>query len=128
MATATVTFKRLIHQSQASGKFNKTIDVAVFFDLQVGGRKFSNVRVDVKQNIGKSFDDSPLEVSRPVGYDGPMNHEALSQEVKTYYRLFFDSRGRVIRRPEGAMGAPMENNEVHTYITVTFEIPPELAG
>jgi hypothetical protein len=58
----------------------------VCFDLFIGGRDFPNIHVDVKQTVGSSFDDSPLEVSRPIDYTGPMDYEALSRAVEFYYR------------------------------------------
>lgn len=123
MQRATATFKRLVTTSDALERNRGLIRSTVYFDLQIAGRKFTDIRVDVKQTIRKLFVDSPIKVSSPVACDGPIDHPALSRAVEAYYRHYFAPEHRA-----AAAQASLNTTVVHTRVTATFEVSPKPAG
>jgi hypothetical protein len=94
----------------------------IFFDLEVDGELYEQLHVDVRQAVGTSFEDAPLEVSRPAGYEGPLDLPAFRAEVEAYYRP------RVRRSGYGlavAAATPIRlfDHIVEERATTEFEIP-----
>jgi len=58
----------------------------VFFDLEIAGKKYSDLYVDIKQTVGGSFETISIEVGIPQGYQGPFNYTAFREFVEAYYR------------------------------------------
>jgi len=113
----------LIHQdSQDYGSDDEHMVSRVFFDLDIEDHSYPGLHVDVKQTVGSSFETAPLEVSAPVGYRGPMNHDALRQAVEGYYRSYIGGAGSGIRLGAHTQ-ARMRNNRVHARVQVQFEVP-----
>lgn len=126
MPNAIVTMTELAQISQDFGSDEHMVS-RVYFDIAIEGHGYPGLHVDVKQTVGSSFETAPLEVSSPVGYRGPMNHDALRAAVESYYRSHFGLLGRSIR-----VGADSEarirNNRVRDRVQVQFEVPKGDAG
>src|SRR4029077_11625065 len=62
---AKVTFRKLIQDSQEYGSNDEHIVSREFFDLEIGGKRHSDLYVDIKQPVGSDFETAPLEVGPP---------------------------------------------------------------
>lgn len=92
------------HQfSQELGSNNEHMISRVSFDFQIGKNEFKDLYCDVKQLVGGSFVDSPLEVFPPNGYEGKYNYEKYREEVERYYRDSFGPQGKGINIKAGTM-------------------------
>ena len=83
MAIVTVTFRRCLVNTAEAGSTETQIGSRVFFDLKTEGREFVDVYADVQVN---REGDSPLGVTPPRGYDGPLNLQVFQGLVEFYYR------------------------------------------
>jgi hypothetical protein len=95
----------------------------VFFDLEIQGKLHSDLYTNVKQPVGGSFESSPLEVSRPVGYEGPFNYEAFREIIEQYYRSQVGASGRAINIGGGGGNIRMRNNKLVNPVVKEIEIP-----
>ena len=87
MPTARVVFDKGIQYSQDYGSDDEHMVSRIFFSIEVGGRRYDGLHVDVKQTVGSSYENGPIEVSSPKGsYKGPFNHEAFRAAAENYYR------------------------------------------
>jgi hypothetical protein len=127
MATAQILFTRAIQDSQDYGCFDRNDDYMVsrvFFSIQVNDQEHPNVYVEVRQPYGTRYDEEPLEVSKPVGYDGAWNHAAFSELCENYYRSFIGRAGHAIRI-EGGSNFRMRNNTFVREYRGSIDIPEE---
>lgn len=122
MSTARVTFHQILQDSQELGSDNEHMISRVFFDLEVGGERHEGLHADVKQPVGSSFEDDPLEVSAPSGYDGPFNFAAFREVTEEYYRRAIGSRGSAIQVGEGASNIRMHDNLIGLKMVAEFEV------
>lgn len=123
---AVVTFTRLIQDSQEFGSDDEHMVSRVFFTLKVGDSDYPALHADVKQTVGAAF-DSPLEVSAPRGYRGPMNHAEFRKAVDSYFRGLVGPTATSGLRLKGSM-TRMRHNTFHTTTTAEFDVPPGQAG
>ncbi len=86
MRKARVNFHKIIVDSQEYGSDDEYMVSRVFFDLEIGGQKYSGPYADIKQTVGGSFNTTPIEVGSPPGYKGPFNYIAFREAVEKYYR------------------------------------------
>jgi hypothetical protein len=121
MARAKVTFERLIQDSQDYGSDDEHMVSRVFFSLEVEGKEHQGLYANIKQPVGSSFETAPLEISKPVGYQGPFNHAAFSAATERYYRALVGAAGRGIRI-DGGNNIRMRNNTFVQPGTAEFEI------
>lgn len=121
MATAKVVFQRLVQDSQEYGSTDEHMVSRVFFSMEVDGSSFSDLYADVKQPVGSSFESSPLEVSKPVGYKGPFDHTAFSNVVEKYYRGLIGAAGQGIHISGGG-NIRMRNNIFVQLAVAEFEV------
>ena len=128
MPNAIMTLTEIVQDSQDYGSDDEHMVSRVFFDLEVEDHSYPGLHVDVKQTVGSSFEIAPLEVSAPVGYRGPMNHDALRQAVEGYYRSYIGGVGRGIGLGAGSTNIRMRNNRVIARVQVQFEVPKGDAG
>jgi hypothetical protein len=77
--------------------------------MNIEGTTHRGLYVDVKQAVGSSFETGPIEVSKPVGYKGPWDHEVFSGFAQRYYRSLVGATGSGIRIA-GAGSVRMRNN------------------
>ncbi len=82
--------------SQKLGSDDEQMVSVMNFTLTIGDESFEKLIVVVKQTVGSDFNTAPLEVSAPIGYDGPINFNAFRDEVENYYRERVGERGRVL--------------------------------
>ncbi len=109
MPKAQIRLQKMIQDSQEFGSDNEHMVSRVFFEIQVEEEKPVCLYVDVKQPVGSSFESGPLEVSSPIGYRGPYNHEALRDLVEQYYRGFVSANGMGINI-QGEANIRMQHN------------------
>jgi hypothetical protein len=64
----------------------------VFFDLQVGDKRYPGAYANIKQKVGAVASD-PIEVSPPAGYAGPFDHQKFQAEVEKYFRSIIGNSG-----------------------------------
>jgi len=122
MGNARVTFHQLIQDSQEYGSDDEHMVSRVFFSLQVDGGSYPILHVDVKQTVGAEFENAPLEVGPPHGYNGPFNHEEFRNAVEEYYRGLVGSQGSAIRIKGGAGPIRMYNNRFASESVVEFPV------
>lgn len=116
---------RVVQDSQDYGSDDEHMVSRVFFDLDVDGVRHTGLHADVKQPVGGSFDDGPLEVSRPFGYNGPLSYETFRRAIEQYYRGLVGATGTGIHIVGGS-NIRMRNN---TFIQPeVFELEAEPPG
>jgi hypothetical protein len=100
MAKATVTFEKCIQDSQEYSSDSEHMVSRIFFTLDIDGRQIG-LYVDLKQKVGSSFVDGPIEIDIPITagsmkgekYRCLLNYEAFSRTVESYYRGLVGSVG-----------------------------------
>lgn len=124
MTKARVTFNKCIQDSQDYGSDEEHMVSRVFFTLEVEGRRYDGLYVDVKQTVGSSYEDGPIEVSSPKGtsYRGPFNYEAFGPAVEKYYRTLVGPTAIGIRIGSGARNIRMRNNTFQRQEVVEFQV------
>ena len=109
MPMVRITFHKLIQDSQEYGSDDEHMVSRAFFTLEVDGKGHEELSADIKQPVGSDFEATPLEVSLPSSYKGPLGHEAFRKEVEEYYREAVGRRGHSIHI-EGGANIRMQNN------------------
>lgn len=127
MRTARVVFRMCIQDSQDYGSDDEHMVSRVFFDLDLDGRQYMDLYVDIKQPVGSSFENTPLEIGAPQGYEGPFNYQAFRDAVEAYYRSLVGEHGSGIHI-EGASNVRMRNNTHVQEKQVQFEVAEGNAG
>jgi len=126
MAIARVTFHSYIQNSQEAGSVRndkKHMFSRVTFTLEVNGKKYENMHVDISQPYGSDYTKEPIEVGSPQGeYNGPFNHNAFSEAVESYYRSVIGEQGSAICFGRNAK-VVISNNIMLKDSSVEFELP-----
>jgi hypothetical protein len=122
MPTAEVAFHELIQDSQEYGSDDEHMVSRVFFSVEVDGKTFQGLSADVKQTVGSDIETAPLEVSSPLGYDGPWNDIAFAQAAEEYYRRLIGSHGSGIRIGGGSSNVRMWHNTIRSESRVSFPV------
>lgn len=122
MTIAHVTFRRLVQDSQDYGSNDEHMVSRAFFDMRIGDRAYQDLSVDIKQPVGSNFESSPLEISKPNGYNGQFNHQAFREAVERYYRNMVGSSGSGICISGGASNIRMRDNTFIQEAYVEFEV------
>jgi hypothetical protein len=125
---AEVHFKEIFQDSQEYGSNDEHMVSRIIFDLILNGVRHENLFVDVKQPVGSSFEDCPLEISIPSAYKGPFNHEAFRDVAERYYRSFVGGQGNGIRIGSGTTNVRMRNNHFIKLVVEHFEISSVRSG
>ncbi|MDT7041435.1 hypothetical protein [Candidatus Nitronereus thalassa] len=86
MPIATMAFRRCVVNSPSYGSDEEHVITRIFFDLQVRDAAYANLCVDVRQLVREGAETEPLLVSRPEGYEGPLNIPVFQGLVEFYYR------------------------------------------
>jgi hypothetical protein len=124
---AHITFKRLVQDSQDFGSDDEHMVSRAFFDMKIEDRSYQDLSVDIKQPVGSNFETSPLEISKPNGYNGLFNHQAFREAVEKYYKGLVGASGSGIRISGGASNIRMRNNtfvrDAHVEFNVSKESP-----
>ena len=112
MSVAVIHFHETIQDSQDFGSSDEHMVSRVYFSIEVDGRRFDDLTVDVKQAVGESYETGPLEVARPQAYKGPLDYAAFGKEVEAYYRRCVGSGTSGIRVGPGARSIRMLNKRI----------------
>jgi len=123
MATMTVHFDRCIQDSQDYGSDDQHMVSRVFLHIDCEGEQFAGLHADIKQTVGGDFETDPLEISRPHGYDGPLNYRAFREITEEYFRSLIGRSGSAFRIEGGSTVRMRDNTFV---MPKSYEIP--LAG
>jgi hypothetical protein len=125
MTTAKVTFHRMLQDTQNYHSFNKNDDHLVsilYFTLEIGGRVYPNMSVEVRQPYGTEYDNEPLEVAQPTGpYKRPWDHKKFAEMCEEYHRDCIGSGGTL--SIGNAELIRMRENLVSRECSCQFEIP-----
>ena len=112
MAIATVTFRRCLMNTPEAGSDEGRVGSRVFFDLNIEGREFVDVYADVRAD---REGNSPLSVTPPRGYDGPLNLQVFQGLVEFYYRQVTGGG------PDG-LGLMLPDWSIEQEMVVQFEV------
>ncbi len=76
MSQISVTFHKLIQDSQDFGSDDEHMVSRVFFTIEVNDKSYPAVYCDLKQTVGSDFESGPIEVGTPQGvkYSGSFNY------------------------------------------------------
>ena len=127
MATATIQFHKCIQDSQDYGSDDEHMVSRIFLTLEIEGRRYADLTVDIKQSVGESVEGGVLEVSPPRGYDGSLNCREFRDAVEAYYRRLVGSQGRGIYISAGSK-VRMHDNVFKYPVTATFEYNDQSAA
>jgi hypothetical protein len=116
MQTGKITLQKLIQDSQDYGSNDEHMISRVFFDFELEGQKYEGLYADIKQTVGSSFENAPLEVSKPMNYKGPFNLEAFHNIVEQYYRSLVGQSGSAIHITGGTNFRMRNNTFVQSYV------------
>src|SRR5919108_831874 len=92
--TARIHFEQLLQDSQSLRSGDDHMVSRVRFSLEIKGRKFPGLHVDLKQSVGATEDD-PIEVGQPHGYKGPMNYDGFRKCIEDYFRHCIGASGMI---------------------------------
>jgi hypothetical protein len=113
-----IDFEKVIQDSQEFGSDDEHMVSRVFFSLMVDGKEHWGLHSNIKQTLGADYETGAIEVSPPIGYDGPIDYEIFRQAVEGYYRRLIGSQGKAIRLDPGSTGIRMRNNLFKSPVTV----------
>lgn len=116
MSTVRIHFHSIHQDSQDFGSDDDHMVSRIFMDVELDGELHKDVHADIKQTIGTDYSKAGLEVSKPVGYKGPWNHEAFSKAAEGYFRSFIRISGA------GSMRARMRDNRFTSPQQAEFEV------
>ena len=121
MAKATINVSKCIQDFQEiGGAADKSVMRSrVFFSIILNGKTHNNIYVDISQPYGTNYATELIEVSRPIGYDGPFSHKAFCEHIEAYYRKLVGQGASMISIGGGANVRMSNNTFVMPY---TFEI------
>jgi hypothetical protein len=112
-----------LHRDAAELGSNDDVVVSrVFFHLWVSGEAPRRLAADVRHPVPGDHAATPLEITRPIDYRGPLNYAAFRRCVEAYYRRLVDgapaerSPGGALRARDQIIGAP---------INFSFDIPDD---
>lgn len=122
MRRAVLELKSLLRDAAELGSDEEVVVSRVFFHLRVSGEAPRRLAADVRQRVRDGHASTPLEITRPIDYRGPLNYAAFRRCVEAYYRRLVP--GVAAERPpatsHGArdqiIGAPMN---------FSFDIPDD---
>ena len=123
MVTAKVFIYRLIQDSQEYGSNDEYMVSRVFFNLKIGEKSFKDLYSNIKQTVGSDFNSTPLEISSPIGYEGPFNYLEFRNLVEAYVRDRIGPDGKGINMG-GAKNVRMRNNTFDAPFEGSFEVKP----
>jgi hypothetical protein len=99
MIRAKIVFSKMVQDKPEWGSNDKVIVSRVFFNLDVEGKVYENLYSIIKLGVGAEHECDSLEVSPPVGYNGPFNYPEFRSIVETYYRFLVERTGRMAGVP-----------------------------
>jgi len=128
MAKATITFNKVVQDSQNYESFNKNDDhmvSVIHFTLEVKDKQYENMQVEIRQPYGTNYEKEPIEVGEIIGsYKGTWSHNQFVNLCEQYYRSLIGSMGRGINI-QGASQVRMKNNSFIQKRRVEMDIPED---
>lgn len=99
MAKAIINIKQCVQDIHdiSTNQDESVMKSRIFFDLIVGDKIYDNIYVEVQHPYGADYQNEPLEVTNPIGYNGPFDHCIFKDEVEKYYRSLFGKSGRAMK-------------------------------
>ena len=125
MLVATVAFRRCVVNSPDYGSNEEHVGSRIFFDLHIDETTLVNICVDVRQLARDGTENEPLLVSRPDGYDGPLNFSVFQRLVEFYYRQVVGVQWSMFANSNIRMC--LEEWVLEHEMQVQFEVPDEEA-
>ena len=120
---AKATFRKLIQDSQEYGSDNDHMISRGIFDLEIDGKQYRDLYVDIKETVGGDSKSGPIEVGPPYGYTGPLNYNAFRKAAEEYYRGLIGSRGSSIRmNGNGGSKTRMRDNTFNEKQIFEFDV------
>ena len=120
MPKAKISLKKLIQDSQEFGSTDEHMISRVFFDLEIEGVVHRDLYTNIKQVVGSPINAEALEVSHPVGYQGPFNFLAFSKIISDYFISLVGQKGNGIHI-EAGQNIRMTNNHFQVPLITEFE-------
>ncbi len=96
MSQVAVKIYKCIQDSQEYGSNDEHMVSRVFCRISVDGQPEREFYADIKQAVGSGYNVNSVEVTPPHDYQGPYNHEAFSEGVRTYFSRLVNSSGAAI--------------------------------
>lgn len=123
MGVVTVTFRKCLANSPLLESQDRCLNSRVLFDLDINGKNYQEVYVDVREVGESETQESALEISELHGYEGPLNYEVLRGSIEFFYR-------HVLGAKEASTGTKdkiltLINEEINQEMVVQFEMPEE---
>lgn len=118
---AKVTFKEAVLDSQEYGSTQEQMVSRVFFDLEVSGAKYPGLYAEVTQTPGSNFEEYPLAVGAPQGYNGPFNADEFRSAVERYFRKLIGKSGMMVSTKR-ATNLRMQNVKMAVPDVAEFDI------
>lgn len=119
---ASVRFYQCIQDSQEYGSNDEHMISRVFFNMNIGDTTYKELFADIKQTVGSSFETGSIEVSKPIGYKGPINYGAFRDAAEKYFRTLVGSQASGIRIEGGAKNIRMMNNTFNMEMSAEFYV------
>lgn len=125
MPKAKITFNKIIQDTQTANSEENSEDHMVsriFFSMEMNGKVYDDMEVEVKQPFGADYRVDPLEVSAPHGsYAGRFKHGEFGDVCEAYYRL---ALGKMISFGS-TTNVRMTNNTIALPMYVEVEMPDD---
>ena len=123
MGTATVAFRKCVFNRQAIPGEQEYLTSRVYFDLDIDGRGYANVYVNVRQSDHLEVKDQPLEISDMYGYNGPFNFDVFCGSVEFYLSQVLGGK-KPLLSSEGCF-LPLADWTIEQEMLVQFEVTDE---
>ena len=119
MHTVAVRFFRCDQEEQGYGTSDEYMSARLSFQIAVDRQLRGTFFCDVKQTVGGKFNTDPIEVSPPVGYEGPFDYDAFRGFATKYYRGMVGRQGAALSLGN-ARDVTMRNNSFIAPWVVAF--------
>lgn len=117
-----VVFKNCNQNLQQVGGNDEYMVSEVFFTFEIDGKLIGEFYANLKQEVGSDFETGSIEVTLPIGYQGPFNHAAFSEGAVMYFRSMIGSQGSGIHIEGNCGNIMMQNNTFARDFVIEFDI------
>lgn len=128
MAKVTITFNKVVQDSQNYNSFDKDDDhmvSVIHFTLDVNDRQYQNMQVEIRQPYGTNYAEEPIEVGTIIGaYRGTWNHNKFADLCEEYYRSLIGPDGCAFNI-QGVAELRMRDNSIIYRRRVEMDIPED---
>jgi hypothetical protein len=88
-----VVFRRVVQDSPEFGSTETKAVSKVLFDIEVKGKTYHDLHVDIEEPVGGTHSDEEMSVGKPIGVPTSVDREAFEGAVRGYYRSLVTSAG-----------------------------------